>query len=140
VESDNDQIFYKDLTIEQWSYGFLAIIEKEVNPVIQANMISHLKNTCMDAILYGFPRAKCVHGRILTEIEDGRLTWMDADRIAETQKTHMQRPCTLEDYRKQQWEEVASRRYEYSEGHGNKHFDHKYIEWEERFNKKTTVT
>jgi hypothetical protein len=102
VGSDNDRVFYKDLTIEQWSYGFLAIIEKEVNPVIQANMISHLKCTYMDAILYGFRRAKYVHRKILTEIEDGRLTWMDADRIAETQKTRMQRPLTLEDYREQQ--------------------------------------
>jgi hypothetical protein len=45
-------------------------------------MISHLKNSYMDAILYGFRRAKCVHGKILTEIEDGRLTWLE--RIADT--------------------------------------------------------
>jgi hypothetical protein len=138
VGSDNDRVFYKDLTIEQWSYGFLAIIEKEVNPVIQVNMISHLKQTYMDAIFYGFCRAKCVHGKILTEIEDGCLTWLDADRIADTRKMHMQRPLTLEDYREQQRDEaaVASRRYDYNEGYGNKHYDYKYTETEERFTKK----
>jgi hypothetical protein len=126
VGSDNDRIFYKDLTIEQWSYGFLAIIEKETHPIIKADMISHLKNTYMDAILYGFRRAKCVHGKILTEIEDGRLTWLDSERIADTRKTHIQRPLTLEDYREQQREEAsAHKRYDLNDGMfmGYKHYD-----------------
>jgi hypothetical protein len=117
VGSDNDRIFYKDLTIEQWSYGFMAIIEKEPHPIFKANMISHLNNTYMDAILYGFRRAKCVHGKILTEIEDGRLTWLDSERIADTRKTHIQRPLTLEDYREQQREDAsAHRRHDPNEG------------------------
>jgi hypothetical protein len=138
VGSDNDRIFYKDLTIEQWSYGFLAIIEKEINRTIQANMIAHLKNTYMDAILYGFRRAKCVHGKILTEIEDGRLTWLEGDCIADTRKTHIQRPLTLEDYRKQQREEAeaATKRYNRNENFANKHYDFKSNESEERFSKR----
>jgi hypothetical protein len=96
---DNQRIFYKDLTIEQWGYGFAAIIEKETNTVIKNNMITHLKNTFMDAILYGFCRSKGVHGKILTDIEDGRLTWLEGEKIAETRRTHVQRPMTLQDYR-----------------------------------------
>jgi hypothetical protein len=90
--------------VELW---FLAIIEKETHPIIKANMISHLKNTYMDTILYGFRRAKCVHGKILTGIEDGRLTWLDSERIADTRKTHIQCPLTLEDYREQQREDAS---------------------------------
>jgi hypothetical protein len=47
-------------------------------------MISHLKNTFMEAILYGYCRAKGVHGKTLTDIEDGRLSWLDGDKISET--------------------------------------------------------
>jgi hypothetical protein len=96
---DNQRIFYKDLTIEQWAYGFVAIIEKETNYIIKNNMISHLKNTFMDTILYGFRRAKGVHGKILTDIEDGRLSWLEGDKISETRRTHVQRPMTLQDYK-----------------------------------------
>jgi hypothetical protein len=31
VGSDNERVFYKDLNIEQWSYGYVSIIEKQSN-------------------------------------------------------------------------------------------------------------
>jgi hypothetical protein len=76
-------------------------------------MISHLKNAFMDAILYGFCRAKGVHGKILTDIKDGRLSWLDGEKISETRRTHVQRPMTLQDYKGQGEEEAG--------GHYDKH-------------------
>jgi hypothetical protein len=140
VGSDNDRVFYRDLSMEQWSYGFMSIIEKEVHPIIKQNMISHLKNLYMDAILYGFKRTKSVHGKVLTEIEDGWLTWLDAERITETRKTYMQRPLTLDDYREQQREEAAAatRRYETHDGYGYKYYENKHYETEEKPRKRSS--
>jgi hypothetical protein len=68
VGSDNERVFYKDLNIEQWSYSYVSIIEKQSNPIVQKNMLSHLKDTYMESMLYGFKRAKGVHGKVLTAI------------------------------------------------------------------------
>jgi hypothetical protein len=58
VGSDNERVFYKDLSIEQWSYGYVSSIERQNNPVVQKNMLSHLKDTYLDSMLYGFKRPK----------------------------------------------------------------------------------
>jgi hypothetical protein len=51
VGSDNERVYYKDLSIEQWSYGYVSIIEKQANPLVQKNMLAHLKDTYMDSML-----------------------------------------------------------------------------------------
>jgi hypothetical protein len=105
VGSDNERVYYKDLSIEQWSYGYVSIIEKQANPLVQRNMLAHLKDTYIDSILYGFKRAKGVHGKILTAIEDGKVTWHKPQAIAELRKNHAQRPLTLEELEEQHREE-----------------------------------
>jgi hypothetical protein len=105
VGSDNERVFYKDLNIEQWSYGYVSIIEKQSNPIVQKNMLSHLKDTYMDSMLYGFKRAKGVHGMVLTAIEDGKVTWFEPQSISELRKNHAQRPLTLDELEEQHRDE-----------------------------------
>jgi hypothetical protein len=105
VGNDNERIYYKDLSIEQWSYGYVSIIEKQANPTVQRNMLAHLKDTYMDSILYGFKRAKGVHSKVLTAIEDGKVTWHEPQAIAELRKNYAQRPLTLQELEEQRREE-----------------------------------
>jgi hypothetical protein len=67
-------------------------------------MLSHLKDTYMDSMLYGFKRAKGVHGKILTAIEDGKVSWHEPQAIAKLRKVHAQRPLTLAELEEQQKE------------------------------------
>jgi hypothetical protein len=59
VGLENHRVFYKDLNFQQWGYGYVSILERQTDPLIRENMITHLKNTYLDAINYGFKRAKC---------------------------------------------------------------------------------
>jgi hypothetical protein len=71
VGLENHQVFYKDFNFQQWGYGYVSILERQTDPLIREDMITHLKNTYLDAINYGFKRAKCVHAKILNDIQEG---------------------------------------------------------------------
>jgi hypothetical protein len=49
-------------------------------------MIVNLKDLLMDTMLYGFWRSKGAHTKVLTDLEDGKYTWGDIQRIAETRR------------------------------------------------------
>jgi hypothetical protein len=38
---DKDRIYYEDLNLEQWAYGYTCILENQTNPVVKDNMIGH---------------------------------------------------------------------------------------------------
>jgi hypothetical protein len=59
----------------------------------------------MDSMLYGFKKAKGVHGKILTAIEDGKVLWLKPQAITELRKVHAQRPLTLAELEEQRKEE-----------------------------------
>jgi hypothetical protein len=97
VGLENSRIFYKDLNFQQWGFGYVSILERQSDPVIRDNMISHLKNDYLDAINYGFQRAKSVLAKVLNDIEEGMYTWSDAAAIANPRQTHIQRQLTLDE-------------------------------------------
>jgi hypothetical protein len=66
---DKNRIFYKDLNLEQWGYGYTCILEIQTDIRVKNNMISHLKNVFQDTISYGFRRAKGAHAEVLNEME-----------------------------------------------------------------------
>jgi hypothetical protein len=88
----------------------MSILERQTDPIIRENMITHLKNTYLDAINYGFKRAKCVHAKILNDIEEGTYTWRDGAAIAHARQTHIQRPLTLEEI-KEGWEHEEPKKH-----------------------------
>jgi hypothetical protein len=88
---DKDRIYYKDLNLEQWAYGYTCILENQSNPQIKDNMIGHLKHFFHDTISYGFRRAKGAHAEVLSEMELGKFNWHDQHAITETRRTHTQR-------------------------------------------------
>jgi hypothetical protein len=62
-------------------------------------MIVHLKDLFMDTMVYGFRRAKGTHTKVLTDLEDGKYTWGDIQRIAETRRLQAQVPITIDERR-----------------------------------------
>jgi hypothetical protein len=97
VGPDKYRIYYKELNIEQFGYGYLSIMERQINIVNKDNMITHLKNLFPDSMTVGFRRAKGAHAEVLTAMESGRFNLGDAQAIDETRKTHTQRPLTEEE-------------------------------------------
>jgi hypothetical protein len=106
VGPDKNRIYYKELNIEQFGYGYLSIMERQNNIIIKDNMITHLKNLFLDSMTVGFRRAKGAHAEVLTAMESGSFNWGDAQAIDETRKTHTQRPLTAD--------ELRDRHYEYN--------------------------
>jgi hypothetical protein len=99
---DKNRIYYKDLNLEQWGYGYTSILENQTDIRVKNNMISHLKNVFQDTISYGFRRAKGAHAEVLNEMEIGKFDWLNAHAISETRKTHTQRPMTWEELHERQ--------------------------------------
>jgi hypothetical protein len=99
VGPDQQLVYYRDLTLEQWAYGYLSILERQVNTETKQNMIVHLKDLFMDTMLYGFRRAKGAHAKVLTDLEDGKYSWGDIQRIAETRRLQAQVPITIDERR-----------------------------------------
>jgi hypothetical protein len=97
VGPDQERIFYRDLSLEQWSYGYTSIMERQTDPMVKDNMLTHLKNSFLDTILYGFRKAKGAHAKILTDMEDGRYSWHEPEKIADTRRTHAQLPVSYDD-------------------------------------------
>jgi hypothetical protein len=110
VGLENSRIFYKDLNFQQWGFGYVSILERQSDPVIRDNMISHLKNVYLDAINYGFQRAKSIHAKVLNDIEEGIYTWHDAAAIANALQMHIQRPLTLEEMKQNNEDDQVHRK------------------------------
>jgi hypothetical protein len=73
VGPDKDRVYYKNLNMEQWAYGYTCIMENQSNYKIKDNMITHLKHVFQDSMSYGFRRAKGAHAEILNEMELGKI-------------------------------------------------------------------
>jgi hypothetical protein len=65
-------------------------------------MIGHLKHFFHDTMSYGFRRAKRAHAEVLSEMELGKFNWHDQHAIAETRRTHTQRPMTWDEWLERQ--------------------------------------
>jgi hypothetical protein len=74
---DKERVFYKDLNLEQWGYGYACILENQNNPQVKDNIISHLKHFFYNTMSYGFRRSKGAHTEVLSEMELGKFTWHD---------------------------------------------------------------
>jgi hypothetical protein len=81
-----NHLTYDDLDILQWAQGCIAIVEKEENPAV-VRSVATLRSTLRDAQFHGFDAAKCSYGALLSLMEDGTVSWLDAQNIAEERRS-----------------------------------------------------
>jgi hypothetical protein len=117
VGPDKDRVFYKNLNMEQWAYGYTCIMENQTSYKVKDNMITHLKNVFQDSMSYGFRWAKGAHAEVLNEMELGKINWLDAHAISELRRTHTQKPMTMEEWQEKTMETKPQEMRDGGQGH-----------------------
>jgi hypothetical protein len=77
------KVYYKDLSIFEWSNGYMAIIQNETNPKIPRLMMAHFRMLMEDAVSHGCEAVKQAHKDILIRLEMGEFTWYDELTMAD---------------------------------------------------------
>ena len=63
--------------------GYLVVMSgQDIN--IMDIMAHHLEDLMSDCDLYGWEKVRSFHGVLLTQMEQGRLSWADSDQITFT--------------------------------------------------------
>jgi hypothetical protein len=73
----------------QFVQGCISIIDRTEDLAVIRAMLEQLRLTLRDAQSYGFDAARFVYGVVLSQMEDGTLSWDDGSLISE------QRPSAL---------------------------------------------
>ena len=71
---------YQDISIPLFVQGYLVIMEGEEGAIRQ-RMASHLEELMSDAELYGWECTRTFHGIWLNQLEQGRCTWIDDEKV-----------------------------------------------------------
>ncbi len=73
---------YDSLTLAEFTFGYLETLKySREDKAIKAEMLNHLQNIMEDASLYPWTNVRNFHGVVLSEMERGRLSWMDREKI-----------------------------------------------------------
>ena len=72
---------YKELSPLQFMVGFLGCLQEENSSTIKANMIEYDRHLFQDAIETNWATAKHAHMVLLQDIEKGKCTWRNPDKI-----------------------------------------------------------
>lgn len=90
--ADRKPAQYDDLTLAEFVFGYLAIVQEgKLSPVTKHAMLQHLQGLMMDAAEYSFEGARNCHAIVLQQLEQGRVTWDDTERLLELRRTYAQR-------------------------------------------------
>ena len=83
---------YDNLTVMQFSQGFIGCILEEENSKIRQNMLMYLQQLYQDAQETNWYTAKSAHKILLLEMERGKLTWKDNSRVHQIRARYTQWP------------------------------------------------
>ena len=72
---------YKELSPLQFMVGFLGCLQEENSSTIKTNMIEYGRHLFQDAIETNWATAKHAHMVLLQDIERGKCTWRNTDKI-----------------------------------------------------------
>ena len=90
--ADRSPASYKDLTIQEFVYGFLCSLEETKRQTSKEHMLCHLKELMEDAIQYGWPSVRNYHGILLHQFELNKITWMDTAEIQKLRRRYVHQP------------------------------------------------
>jgi hypothetical protein len=92
-----NKVYYEDLSIFEWSNGYMAIIQNETNPKIARLMMAHFRTLMEDAVSHGWEAVKYAHKDILMRLEMGEFTWYDELTMAEKRRSALTRASKPKD-------------------------------------------
>ena len=90
--SDRTCPSYDDLTVMQFSQGFIGCILEEDSPKIRQNMLLYLQQLYQDAQETNWYTAKSAHKILLLEMERGKVSWKDSNQVHQIRARYTQRP------------------------------------------------
>ncbi len=85
------RVKYDNLTQSQWASGVTRVLQLETNQLHKTNMGQYMADLFQDLADYGFECAKGAHAVILSQIEEGNLTWSNPEQIAHVRRSHNSR-------------------------------------------------
>ena len=71
---------YEDLSVPLFAQGYLIVIKGE-KETVKAKMAAHLADLMGDAERYGWERVRAYHGVWLNQLELGRATWENEEKV-----------------------------------------------------------
>ena len=71
------RLTYEQLNVEQFVLGFLRSVQFESSPNIRANMEEYLRELMQNVCDQGWVQGKGAHSVVLSNMEDGIVTWHD---------------------------------------------------------------
>ena len=81
VPGAQKQPTYDELSVYQWSQGFVQCILEEQSSKVKENMMKYFVSIMQDAIELSFATAKRAHGIVLQEMEKGSVDWQKLGKI-----------------------------------------------------------
>ena len=87
------RLSYDQLSMDQFTLGFLKIVQIEKSPIVRANMVDYLTSMFHNVVDYGWPQVKGAHQVVLANMEDGLLNWLDLKKCNKTRKEYLVTPA-----------------------------------------------
>ena len=95
VCTGHKQPTYDDLSVLQWSQGFIQGVIEESSSTVRNTMLKHFVSCMQDAIELSFATAKRAHACVLQEMEKGIIDWQDSEKIDKIRNRNTQRILAL---------------------------------------------
>ena len=87
------RLSYDQLSMDQFTLGFLKIVQIEKSPIVRANMVEYLTSLFHNIVDYAWAQVKGAHQMVLSNMEDGLLSWFDLKRCNKTRKAYLIAPA-----------------------------------------------
>ena len=85
------RVTYDQLSLTQFAQGFIKNVLEEKSEKIWEKMLMYFADLMEDATDFSWSNAKAANAVILCEMERGRLTWEDSDRLDRLRRAHAQK-------------------------------------------------
>ena len=95
VCTGHKQPTYDDLSVLQWSQGFIQGVIEEPSSTVRNIMLRHFVSCMQDAIELSFPTAKRAHVFVLQDMEKGTIDWHNWEKIDRIRSRNTQRILAL---------------------------------------------
>ena len=92
--SDRRPTQFNELTIAEFVYGYIAMVENPRNDFNRLVMMQLLRDMMMDASLYSWPQVRNFYRIVGSGIEMARYDWTDSHEIQNIRLQYVQRPVT----------------------------------------------
>lgn len=83
---------YEELSIAEFTFGYLAVVSREKSAKIRDIMLQHLQELMQDAVDFPWESVRNFHAIFLHQQEMDRITWNSRSEIAKLRQIYVMRP------------------------------------------------